>query len=185
MPGHRAVVRLYPRSDGQETAPSISYRRARDCVDCRGRHDRARRRDESRSDGDDRRRREPPRDQSLDLRRRVRDAGAARGSERATQPAGRQRHVALQLAGQRLQPRRRLVLRKHRRSERDAGESADTFIDQRARRRKRTGADRADARLGRQGSARIARSARAFRSRSTARRPATTGSGFPTPATAS
>ena len=92
----------------------------------------------------------------------------------------------LQLAAQRRQPRPRLVLREHRRLERDAGRGAATRSSPDARAAGAQADDHhPDDRLGREARPEPRRSSPASRSPSTARRPATTGSGSPTPATAS
>ena len=107
------------------------------------------------------------------------------GPERTAAPLRRQQHVAIQLAAERRQSRPGLVLREHRRFERD-GRSARRRLH-RQQSRRQCGADdhRADHRIGRKGRARTARSSPASTAKSTARRTIATGSGFRTQATVS
>ena len=112
--------------------------------------------------------------------------GAAQRSQRHAQSPRRQHHDALQLAAERRQSRQRLVLREHRRRQRDGRRTGRHVHHRDAGRRTRqpmltiptiewvakVGPNREQARA-------------ASRSRSTERRQAPTGSGSPTPATAS
>ena len=118
------------------------------------------------------------------LRRRARQHRGAERPERAAEPERRQQHHALQLAAERRQPRQRLVLREHRRQQRDRRRAGRYLRRERTRRERAGDADDPDDRLGREGRRQPRASSPASRSPNTARRPATTGSGSPTRATA-
>ena len=123
-------------------------RRSR-CRRCRGCHGSARAEPCDHRDGG--RRRQPPRDQPRRLWRRLRDNRATAGPERAAAPLRRQQHLALQLAAQRRQPRRGLVLREHRGIERDAGTARRRLRPQQPRGQCRADGDHPDHRVRRQG----------------------------------
>ena len=132
-----------------------------------------------------RRQRQPPPDQSRHLRRRARDDGPVERLEQPAQPERRQQHDPVQLAGERRQPRQRLVFPEHRRQQRHCRRAWGYVLQRIAGGQCQSDADHSHDRMGRQARRRPAASSQAFRSRSTGRRPAATGSGFPTRATVS
>ncbi len=147
--------------------------------------DRGHPRPKRRGDRQHRRRAIAPRDQPQRLRRRVRDAGATGRSQRAAEPVRRQQHQPLQLADQRRQSRAGLVLPEHPGSQRHGRQARRRLHHRRQERGRSAGADHSRPSAGSRAWAPIGRSWPATRSPSTGRRPGTTRSGFPMPATAS